>query len=155
MPSLIGRVYAAYRLKTSQELDLGSSELKTPRYLKLRRDFQQLLQHVGDLVPQPAQSNQSGCSSVEQAMAAGHGAAGGACKAPGQAADLARLWSARRGLPRDRRAVRGGASSPVCEKELILVILWEKAERPLQGLPARKPLFARKVQPLFFVRGRL
>ena len=91
MPSLIGRVYAAYRLQTSQERDLGSSELKTPRYLKLRHDFQQLLQHVGDLVPQPAQSNQSGLSSVEQGMAAGHGAAGGACKAPGQAADLARL----------------------------------------------------------------
>ena len=91
MASLIGRVCAAYRLQTAQELGLGSSGLKTPRYMKITAAFQQLLQLIGDLVPQPAHSNHSGSLSVEQAMAAGHGAAGGACKAPGQAADLARL----------------------------------------------------------------
>ena len=91
MASLIGRVCAAYRLQTAQELGLSRSGLKTPRYLKITAAFQQLLQLIGDVVPQPAHSNQSGSWSVEQAVAAGHGAAGGACKAPGQAADLARL----------------------------------------------------------------
>ena len=62
-----------------------------PGYLKLKLANQQLFQHIGDIVPQPAHSNQSGSWSVEQVMAAGHGAAGDACKAPGQAADLARL----------------------------------------------------------------
>ena len=91
MATLIGRVCAAYRLLIAQELGLSRSGLKTPRYLKITAAFQQLLQHIGDVVPQPAHSNQSGSWSVEQAMAAGHGAAGDACKAPGQAADLARL----------------------------------------------------------------
>ena len=90
MASLIGLVCAAYRSQIVQELGLGSSRLETPRYLKITAAFQQLSHHIGDLVPQPADSDQSGSSSVQQAMAAGHGAAGGACKAAGQAADLAR-----------------------------------------------------------------
>ena len=108
MSSLIGRVCAAYRLQTAQELGLGSSGLKTPRYLKIIAAFQQLSHHIGDLVPQPAHRKQSGSSSVEGAMGAGYGATGAACKAPGQATNLVRLQSARRGLPRDRR------SSPGC-----------------------------------------
>ena len=91
MASLTGRVCAAYRLQIAQELGLGSSGLKTPRCLRIRAAFQQPSHYIGVLVPQPAHSNQSGSWSVEQAMAAGHGAAGDACKAPGQAADLARL----------------------------------------------------------------
>ena len=104
MASLIGRLCAAYRSQIIQELGLGSSRLETPRYLKITAAFQQLSHHIGDLVPQPAHSNQSGSWSVEQAMAASHGAAGDACKASGQASNLVRLQSARRGLPRDRRS---------------------------------------------------
>ena len=91
MASLIGRVCAAYRLQIAPELELSGSRPKTPEYLRLRLAFEELSQLIGALVPQPAHSNQSGSWSVEQAMAAGHGAAGGACKAPGQGADLARL----------------------------------------------------------------
>ena len=40
MASLIGRACAAYRLLTTQELDLSSSRSETPRYLKLRLAFQ-------------------------------------------------------------------------------------------------------------------
>ena len=101
MASLTGRVCAAYRLQIAQELGLSHSGLKTPRYLKITAAFQQLLQLIDDVVPQPAHSRQSGSSSVEQAMGASHGATGWTCKAPGHAADLARLWSARRSLHRD------------------------------------------------------
>ena len=83
MASLTEQVGAAYRMHRSQELDLSSSRSETPRYLKITAAFQQLLQLIGDVVPQPAHSNQSGSWSVEQVMAAGHGAAGDACKAPG------------------------------------------------------------------------
>eukprot|EP00322_Chrysochromulina_rotalis_P020442 CAMPEP_0115884804 /NCGR_PEP_ID=MMETSP0287-20121206/30322_1 /TAXON_ID=412157 /ORGANISM="Chrysochromulina rotalis, Strain UIO044" /LENGTH=185 /DNA_ID=CAMNT_0003341151 /DNA_START=32 /DNA_END=590 /DNA_ORIENTATION=- len=48
------------RLKTAQKLGLSLSGLKTPRYLKITAAFQQLLQPIGDVVPQPAHSNQSG-----------------------------------------------------------------------------------------------
>ena len=64
MATLIGRICAAYRLLTAQELGLSRSGLKTPRYLKITAAFQQLLQHIGDVVPQPAHSRQSSSSSV-------------------------------------------------------------------------------------------
>ena len=72
MASLIGRVCAVYRLQIAQELGLGSSGFKTPRYLRIRAAFQQPSHYIGVVVPQPAHSNQSGSWSVEQAMAASH-----------------------------------------------------------------------------------
>ena len=67
----------------------------------LEDHLEQLLQHIGDVVPQPEHISQSNASSVEQAMGASHGATGWTCKAAGHAADLVRRWSARRAVHRD------------------------------------------------------
>ena len=60
MALLTGRICAAYRLLTAQEVGLSSSRLETPVYLKLKLANQQLLQVIGNVVPQPAHSNHSG-----------------------------------------------------------------------------------------------
>ena len=111
-------VCAAHWLPTARELDLARCWLETPGFLLLRLAFQQLLQHIDDIVLQPAYSRQSSSLSVERAVGAGNGATRGAWKAPGQAADLARLQSARRGLPRDRRGRPWGAVVNVSVKRL-------------------------------------
>ena len=49
------------------------------------------MQHIIDVVPQPAHSSQSVARSVERAVGASHGTAGWACKAATQEADLPRL----------------------------------------------------------------
>ena len=69
--------------------------------LKLSNDLQQLSQHIGDVVPQPAHTSQSAAQSAERAMAVSNGATQWACKATSDTADLARLWSARGGLHRE------------------------------------------------------
>ena len=69
--------------------------------LKLRAALQQLSQQIIDLVTQPAHKSHSAARSVDRAMRASHGATGWVCKAPGHAADLARLRSARRSLHRE------------------------------------------------------
>ena len=95
----VGRVCAAHRLPIASELDLCSSDLRTPKYLKLR----QLSQHIINVVPQPAHKSQSVARSVKQAMGASSRATGWACKAPGQVAHLERLRSASGGVHRRGR----------------------------------------------------
>ena len=70
-------------------------------FLRGREDLWQLSQHIGDTVPQPAHTSQIKARSVERAMGASHGITGWACQAAGDAAHLARLWSARRAVHRD------------------------------------------------------
>ena len=82
MAPVVGRVCAAHRLPTAWELDLCSSDLRTPKYLKLR----QLSQHIDDVVPQPAHKSQSVERSVKRAMRASYGATGWARKVAGHAA---------------------------------------------------------------------
>ena len=98
----VGRVCAAHRLPIASELDLCSSDLRTPKYLKLR----QLSQHIIDVVPQPAHKSQSVARSVKQAMGASSRATGRACKAPGQAAHLESLHATNRGVHPAVQAVR-------------------------------------------------
>jgi hypothetical protein len=64
--------------------------------MKLSDDVQQLSQHIGDVVPQPAHTSQIKARSEERAMRASHGATGWACKATSDEADLVRLRSAGR-----------------------------------------------------------
>ena len=68
-------------LARAHELDLGSSDLQRPRLVKLTDDLQLLLQHIDNVVAQPADISQSSALSVERAMGASHGTTGLACKA--------------------------------------------------------------------------
>ena len=110
MASLTERVCAAYRLPIAPELVLSSSGLETSGYLKLKLAFQLLFQHIGDVVPQPAISNQTGSRSVERALGASYGATGWACKAEDHEADLQALSSARRSR---RRSLSGSGGCHV------------------------------------------
>ena len=102
MPCVGGRFHAAHRLPTARELELGSSGLRVPRFMRLTHHLWQLSQHIGNVVPQPAHTSQSRpLGSADRAMRASYGTTGWACKAPDHAADLARRWSARRSLHRD------------------------------------------------------
>ena len=119
MASLIGRVCAAYRLQTAQELGLDSSGLKTPEYLKFSLALQQLSQHMSVVVPQPEQTSQSSASSIERAVGASHGGTRWVCKAAGHGADLDGLRSARTDPTSSGRGLITGECVPICEKELI------------------------------------
>ena len=81
---------AAHHLPTAWVLHLDSSGSETTLFMKLRDDLQQLLQHIGNVVPQPAHICQSAARSAERAMAVSHGATCWACKGTSDAADLAR-----------------------------------------------------------------
>ena len=111
-------VCAAHWLSIARELDPTRCWLETPWFLLLRLAFQQLSQHISNIVPHPAYNRQSSSLSVKRAVGAGNGATRGAWKAPGQAAYLARLQSARRALPRDRRSRPSGAVANVSAKRL-------------------------------------
>ena len=117
-------VCAAHWLSIARELDPTRCWLETPWFLLLRLAFQQLSQHMSNIVPHPAYNRQSSSLSVKRAVGAGNGATRGAWKAPGQAAYLARLQSARRGLPRDRRGRPWGAVVNVSVKRLITLNLF-------------------------------
>ena len=81
MLSIRWRICAAHWLPTAQELDLASYGLETPGILKLWLALQQLSQQIIDAIPPPAHSSRLGTRLVEQAMGAGHGTTGLACKA--------------------------------------------------------------------------
>ena len=86
--------------------------------MKPSAGLQQLMQQIGDVVPQPAHSSQSVARSVERAVGASHGTAGWACKAATQEADLPRLQRARRAsIARFVGAVQG-RSRNLCLKGL-------------------------------------
>ena len=143
MPSAEWRICSAHCLLTAYELDLGCSRLETPRYLKLR----QLLQHIIDVVPQPAHKSQSVARSVKRAMGASHYASGWARNVAGQMSDLVRLRSSRRGLhaPGQTRFVSGNVREKVNENLLkrdSLSVLrcpphpaWAHAPDPRFGTP--------------------
>ena len=98
---ICGRVCEAHSLPKVQVLDQDSSGSETPMFMKLSAPLQQLYRHIGDVVPQPAHTSQTGARSVERAMGASHRTTGWDCKVSGQAADLVRLLSARRTLHRE------------------------------------------------------
>ena len=56
----LGRICAMYRMPTAWELDLRSSGLKTPRFLKLCHGHQRLSQQIIAVVPQPADKSHLG-----------------------------------------------------------------------------------------------
>ena len=118
MTPVLGQVYAAHRLPTAQVLDQDSSGSDMCMFMKLFSDLQQLSQHIDDVIPQPAHNSQSSASSVERAMGASHGATGWTCKAPGRAADLVRLWSARRSRHREIVGAVQSRWGPFCKKGL-------------------------------------
>ena len=97
---LAGRSRGTHRLPTAQDVEHDGSGPKATMSLKPRPLLVGLEQHSTALVPIPAGSRQLVSRSVQRAMGASHRTAGWACKAPGQAADLVRLRSARRGLHR-------------------------------------------------------
>jgi hypothetical protein len=76
MTTVIGRICAAYRLPTAQELVLDSSGSETPMFMKLPHHLQQLSHHIEDIVPQPAHNSQIIVRSVERAVGASHGLTG-------------------------------------------------------------------------------
>ena len=96
-----GRVCAAHMFPTARERESCTSVLEDLMFLRPRDDLQQLSQHIGNVVPQPAHISQIKARSVERAMRASHGTTGWACQAAGDAAHLARLWSARGGVHRE------------------------------------------------------
>ena len=95
------RVCAAHMLEIARQHEPRTSALGYLMFLRPRDDLQQLSQHIGNVVPQPAHISQIKARSVERAMRASHGATGWACQAAGDAAHLARLWSARGGVHRE------------------------------------------------------
>ena len=114
MTSVTSQVSTAHRLLTSWELDLECSGRRGPMIMKLPHHLQQLSQHIGDAVPQPAHISQIKARSVERAMRASHGATGWACQAAGDAAHLARLWSARGGVHRE---IVGAVQDKFCNQD--------------------------------------
>ena len=95
------RVCAAHMLEIAREHEPRTSALGDLMFLRPRDDLQQLSQHIGDVIPQPAHTSQIKARSVERAMGASYSATGWTCKAVGDAAHLASLWSARGGVHRE------------------------------------------------------
>ena len=118
MPSVCQWICATHRLPIAQERDLDGNGLEAPMFMKLTDALQRLMQQVEDAVPQPEHKSQMGARSVVQAMRASHGAAGSACKATGQAADLTRLTRTRRGLHREIVGAVQSQSRNLCPKRL-------------------------------------
>ena len=95
------RVCAVHLLPTAREHEPCISALGDFMFLRPRDDLQQLSQHIGDVIPQPAHTSQIKARSVERAMGASHSATGWTCKAAGDAAHLVRLPRLRRAVHRD------------------------------------------------------
>ena len=76
-----------HRFTTDQLVMYLSGQLRPvvipemPMFMKLSAHLQQLSRHIGDIVPLPAHTSQSGARSVERALGASHGTIGLACKA--------------------------------------------------------------------------
>ena len=68
MAPVFGRNCAVHRLPIALVLDLDSSGSETTVFMKPSDDLQQLLQHIGDVVPQPANTSQIKARSSEQAV---------------------------------------------------------------------------------------
>ena len=107
--------------------------------MKLSAHLQQLSQHIGDVVPQPAHTSQIKARSVERAVGASHGTTGWVCKAAGDAAHLVRLPSARGAVHREIVGAVQGKFCNQCLKGLIhqaflrkRVLRWER----IMKLPA-------------------
>ena len=56
--SVASQVCAAYRLLVAWELDRDGSGLNVPMFLKPTDHLEQLSQHLGDVIPQPAHISQ-------------------------------------------------------------------------------------------------
>jgi hypothetical protein len=95
------RVCVVHDSRVAREHEPCCSGVMELASMRCSCDVQRLSQHIGSVIRQPAGMSQSVASSVEQAVGASHGTTGSACKAAGQAADLQRLRSARRGLHRE------------------------------------------------------
>ena len=72
MASFTSQVCAVHRLPTVQEIDLDGSQLNASVFMKLS---QKLLQHIDNIVPQPAHSSHLVAWSVERAVRASYGIA--------------------------------------------------------------------------------
>jgi hypothetical protein len=95
------RVCVVHDSRVAREHEPCCSGVMELASMRCSCDVQRLSQHIGSVIRQPAGMSQSVAWSVEQAVGASHGTTGSACKAAGQAADLQRLRSARRGLRRE------------------------------------------------------
>ena len=95
------RVCVVHDSRVAWEHELCCSGVMELASMRCSCDVQGLSQHIGGVIRQPASMSQSVARSVVQAVGASHGTTGLARKATGQAADLQRLRSARRGLHRE------------------------------------------------------
>ena len=112
------RICATHRLPTAWERDLASSDHEAPEQLKPRLVLEQLSRQIIDDVPQPADNNQSGSSSVERPVRASHSATGWACKAPSHDDDLVRRRSALEAVHREIVGAVQGRFINLCAKGL-------------------------------------
>ena len=88
MARVCRRICATHHLQIRWELEPDSRGSKRLMLMKLSAHLQQLSQHIGDIVPQPAHTSQSVVVSVERAMGASHGTNGWAYQAASEEADL-------------------------------------------------------------------